>query len=663
MKERLFTIGTLLCTVLLIVTVGKTTAKYVSSIPTNFTLNAKASEYSLIYDANGGSFGDGEAQKAEKKTADNDFTIDSSFVPTRPFFTFDGWLLGETVYKAGAPLATNALSTTLKANWIFNENTQASQAIKVNVDGNNVTMTQIGVDSCEKSYFPLTGLKVGAKYRISFDFYYQPATNTPVTFYNNGTDGHSFGYAITKEGETIGHQGSTAKVEKTPIKQFHNATTSTHYSHEFTATDTEMSLALITCDIQDKIEVNMYLNNLSVERIMPTPVLNATTVGTWDTGGTYATAPGEYKNIEYAAEGDGVSFTLTGTSSIERVAIPLQDLVPNTNYTLSFKFKGNPKLISDSDGDSTGNTYYYGYCIAKDTSGISSDANYRWYSFGRHVTYPGVDEVDFENTYSISFRTAAAASSAYEHLAYLILNFGDVQDNVAYNFALTELRIEEGVGNGPVLLSLPVNEVNEEESIEPEREPIELNYDGIVDEGLIWKPMNDEDPYPYADEDYTMLFRPEDGYELHLIRVIIDGQNYVVLTDGDNEEGEPDFDPEKGILTIPAALLTAETQAVTISAEAVPVQEETEEVTETVPAPAPETEEVPEEPKTEEDTPPEVLPELPSETVPKEGTETGPDTTSPSQQEAMVETPSESEETEKETEEVPAEPEEDSTLL
>lgn len=118
-----------------------------------------------------------------------------------------------------------------------------------------------------------------------------------------------------------------------------------------------------------------------------------------------------------------------------------------------------------------------------------------------------------------------------------------------------------------------------------ETNEIELIWVRIDDTHMnVWYPVDEQHPVP--GDSYEMAFEPTEGYVMaETIRVIIDDTEYVVQTNGFVPDGEvvPAYDPERNILTIPAELLTTETEVVAIVAwaEADESEEETKPTEET----------------------------------------------------------------------------------
>lgn len=547
MKRRMKWIP-VLCLLLAVLTVGSTFARYATTLSDSFRLNILAKLYTITYDANGGTFADGsETKKVDHvKRNDNVFTVISD-TASHQFFKFLGWTddyaayaAGKTdhLYTSGSEFVATKMNTTLTAVWDSNFNDKADGAITdFVVDGNNISFVHHGVEGCEFISVPINDLDVGADYILDFDFYYVPKNG--IGFYTGANaesiGSHAFSYAI----------GTTPSITHTTEKlgYFKNCTASTNFTHRFTASQAKMFLNLMTCDIGDQYEVAIYIKNLTLTKVMPSFTISSS----WP---EIKSAAGVYTNVTPTS--GGVAFDLQCVNGIERSAIKLENLVPGKNYTVSFDFENNVTRLINNNSNSY--EYQFGYCFADDTANIHTNPGYTWSLF----------ETNGKHAYTQSF-------TATGKVAYLILNFSNVSDQgSAYHFELSKLTITEGGTGGSLLHLIPGEDI--------ETSPIDINIDGIDDTHMDWMPISDhENMMPYPGEDYQISFTPDEGYSLaDTITVDIDGTLYTVNTNGDNPEGHPDFAPETGILTIPAALLTEDTRVVTITAAAVPVRESAE---------------------------------------------------------------------------------------
>ncbi len=420
-------------------TAGATFAKYITNLSSSFTLELLAKWYTLTYDANGGKFENGEEFKTVEQHSP-DFTVLAA--PTRQFFIFNGWKNNGKTYQKDAIFHALTRTETLTAAWTYDieeSNDIANKAIKdVVVEGNNITFTQDGVDECEIMAFPMNGLIPNATYTLSFAFYWETVSGTGG-FYNNR--GHWFGYGVAAEiPKPVGQSDaihtneneswhSTAKAWDFQFAQ--GETKKQHYTTTFVATNERMYLYICGCDVHDNHIVQMHLNGLTLERVMPAAETNI--ASKWETSGAGITTKyGVYSNIQ--TTGDSLSFDLTGEGGIERAVLPIHNLVKDMNYTVSFKFEakdadGNPPELIGKD--STGSTYQYGYCLADDTTKIGENPGYTWTLFAQE----GVHE------YTSSF-------TATGDTAYLILNFANIKDEIIYHYDLTELTIVEDSGTG-----------------------------------------------------------------------------------------------------------------------------------------------------------------------------------------------------------------------
>lgn len=262
------------------------------------------------------------------------------------------------------------------------------------------------------------------------------------------------------------------------------------------------------------------------------------------------------------------NFVFDGDGYAETMYYPITGLTAGTTYTITFDHKMVGALINNS-------SYHYG-------CGISSVEPNKYGSYMDSVgaTWISTTQPVFTNlntTESVTLTFTATGSTAY-----WVWNMANCSDttNCTIDIAVTKFSATHAGGGsityhtatskGKTLALMPA----------PAVPKISFNWEGIDSENLVWYPVDEQ--MPIAGNDYDLAFEVLEGYALpEIIKVTIDDVTYDVYTDGQEHrtlpEGEtalpiaPRFNPETGILTIPAELLTEKTTTVAVSVIAVPV--------------------------------------------------------------------------------------------
>lgn len=306
-------------------------------------------------------------------------------------------------------------------------------------------------------------------------------------------------------------------------------------------------------------------------------------------------------------------FTFDGAGYAETMYYPITGLTAGTTYTITFDHKIAGALINNS-------SYNYG-------CGISSKVPTAYGSYMDSIgaTWISTTQPVFTNlntTESVTLTFTATGDTAY-----WVWNMANCSDttNCTIDIAVTKFSASHANGGsityhsatskGKTLALMPA----------PAVPKISFNWEGIDSENLEWYPVDEQ--MPIAGNDYELAFEPLEGYALpEIINVTIDDVSYDVYTDGLEHrtlpEGEtalpiaPRFNPETGILTIPAELLTEKTTTVAVSVIAVPVEPDEE-----IPAatdPTAPTESAPTDPTATEPAPTGAAPTDPAPTEPAE---------------------------------------------
>lgn len=294
------------------------------------------------------------------------------------------------------------------------------------------------------------------------------------------------------------------------------------------------------------------------------------------------TSDSEAKVLNDKSSAYASNFVFDGASYAETMYYPITGLTAGTTYTITFDHKIVGALINN-------NSYNYG-------CGISSVEPNKYGSYMDSVGATWISTTlpvftNLNTTESVTLTFTATGSTAY-----WVWNMANCSDttNCTIDIAVTKFSASHANGGsityhsatskGKTLALMPA----------PAVPKISFNWEGIDSENLVWYPVDEQ--MPIAGNDYDLAFEVLEGYALpEIIKVTIDDVTYDVYTDGQEHrplpEGErglpiaPSFNPETGILTIPAELLTEKTASVAVSVIAVPAEPSEEIPEETDPIP------------------------------------------------------------------------------
>lgn len=295
---------------------------------------------------------------------------------------------------------------------------------------------------------------------------------------------------------------------------------------------------------------DLTLSNVSLTLVDPDIEFENTTARTEKTDGTVVGAFSLKSSTD-----DSVNFAYKGAGGLhEKGHIPITKLIPGQMYTVYFD------LTTNAAG-SPSTLYHFGFYIGSDST-LENSASYG------DATKVWDGDAFIENS-SITNATGTFSFKATASTMYWILDMQCVANGTSYNYTI----------NADIILDVSAAATTLQEPVmSAAPHAIALDYYGIDDTNMdIWYPVDEQ--YPTAGDSYEMAFEPAEGCTMaETITVSIDGTTYAVRTDGQAKEGAPVYDPQQNILTIPAQLLTNQTQTVAIVASAVKIQ--TEEATE-----------------------------------------------------------------------------------
>ena len=427
--------------------------------------------------------------------------------------------------------------------------------------------------SFEKFNIPIKGLIPGQKYQITYN-----ASNT-ASFgdYYNGYHGSVYGSYIVATRELTGGRidGDNSTIP--------------YYGKDILATWSDRKVPSGNLNTSETATNDGYLQGPWKDRTITFTATQETMYWTWDFGLMEDNIPYEYsitdidiepvapeiqfagkKLIVYGASNAGVknddssayasNFVFKGESYAETMYFPITGLTKGTTYTITFDHKMVGALINNS-------SYDYGCGISSveptKTGSFMDSVGASWISATKVFT--ASNEIE-----SVTFTFKATGNTAY-----WVWNMANCKDyiNCTIDLKVTNFNAKHAGGGNITYYSADSN-ASETLALRLEESSIEFIWDGIDDTNMeVWYPVDEQ--YPTAGDSYELVFEPLEGCTMaEVITVVIDGTAYEIYTNGQTVEGTaaPIYDSESNILTIPAELLTTDTNTVSIIASAVPVE-------------------------------------------------------------------------------------------
>ncbi len=556
---------TVLCAIILVINVGYASAKYVTNISTELPIMVQAAGYTLICHLEGGAIDGNEGPWIKTQYGDKTFEPPKEVDPNGTAnVEFLGWAYDkdarEVDVEKGDPVTVTEQITRMYAIWGFHMEYETNYENGIGdltaIDENNMVVDITTNNATyERIFIPLTGLDPNSVYRISFDY----SGSGEYHHYTRDNGGRGFfGYHVINETDKNEYKKNVEPLRYNPTGFNHfidnNASDQkfsfqdVHHSDIFVADGDTMYLYLEYSDVKDYTLSYHYITNLEIEKLN-TDEYSSTIK---HIGGSNIIAYD--KHIYY--EDGYYSFKMTSnTGMYERFGFEIpMTLEVGSEYTVSFDFKNNATDGKYANG-------YFGYAVSADSSCLDTYQAKQYDGTFTDIAIGGA------GSYSHTF-------AATNETMYMLYEISRAQDEKVAKYEITNFNIEktgETYDQWPEGYTLPT---------------IDLDYTSI-DENLGWWPVENElvydafgydivnAQYPYAGFDYTLAFESVDQKRWALpeiITVSIDDTVYHVdtTTAAWNDGTEPTFDPEKGTLTIPAALLTPLTETISIEAAAVP---------------------------------------------------------------------------------------------
>lgn len=497
---------------------------------------------------------------------------------------FIGWYTaaegGERVYPE--TIVNRKEDHTLWAHW---EDSPANDVIKDLIVHNSADENQDGVSdeinlqfkcssSFEKFNIPLKNLVPGQTYTLRYTASHDASFGDYITGYKNARYGS---YIVEEPTENSGNINNAIATDiiatwNDRIEPDGNNDGSQKATNDawlqgpwnrtitFTATKSTMYWTWEFGLMEDGILNNYNIYNTSLQPVVPAIMFGNKEI---IKPSTYNAKIASQTNSDY-----GTTFTFDGDGGCETVYYPITGLTAGTTYTITFDHEFSGPLIHDTKNNSNP-TYEYGCGIMNATPIKTGDkmANLGTWASGTFVKKTVDGKVD-----SVTLTFTATGNTAY-----WVWNMANCSDgtNTTTKVTVTNFSAKHATGSSityytsasnagkAVTLDLMPDEVTE----------IEFVWSGIDDTNMdAWYPVDEQNPV--AGNSYELAFEPMDGYTMsEIITVTVDDTAYEVYTDGrvTGEDGAPAYDPETGILTIPAELLTEETRTVIVCASAVAV--------------------------------------------------------------------------------------------